>query len=334
MKKRLLTLTTTVAALSILAGAPVQTAVLAQEEGVIATVGEQELTQDALYAEMKALYGNITLRTMILETVLEQNVADPEASKTAAQEEVKAQVEQAGGEEIFAQLLAYQQLGTVEEFTHQIAVRNMLQEVVEKHVHMSDETIKAYFENEYTPTMEAQHILVETEEEALAVIERINGGEEFDAVAQEVSLDSSAANGGLLSPFLPGQMVPEFEEAVKSLESGAMTETPVQSEYGFHIIKTLNSGEKAPLEDIKEAVTAQYLEAHFNDSQFSFGIIGKLIEEIGVEIHDEDLKDAVQDLIDLANQPVEAPTEEAPAEETSAEEAPAEEEAAETEDAE
>lgn len=335
MKKRLLSLTTAVATLSFLVGAPLQTAVLAQDTEVIATIGEKELTKEDLYEEMKALYGNITLRTLILETVLEQNVADPEVSRKAAAEEVQTQVDQAGGEEIFAQLLAYQQLGTIEEFTHQIEVRNMLQEVVEKNVDMSDEAIQAFYDNEYMPAMEAQHILVETEEEALAAIERINAGEEFDAVAQEISLDSSAANGGLLSPFTTGQMVPEFEEAVKGLENGAITEMPVQSQYGFHVIKTLNNGEKAPLADVKEEVTAQYLENHFNDSQFSFGIVGKLIESSGVEILDADLEGAVQDLIDLANQPVEAPAEEVTEESTeeSTEEA-SEETEAESEDAE
>ncbi|MGO4938545.1 peptidylprolyl isomerase [Fundicoccus sp. Sow4_D5] len=334
MKKTLLKVATSAAALTILLASPIQLTVLAQDEDIIATVGEQEITKEDFYQEMKAFYGNATLRTMLLETVLEQNVDNAEAILTGAQEEVNTQIEQAGGAEVFEQLLAYQQLGSVEDFTHQIYVSNMLQEVVAREVDTSDEAIQSYYDNEYAPTMEAQHILVETEDEAIAAIERINAGEEFDVVAQELSLDSSAANGGLLSPFTTGQMVPEFEEAVKSQAAGDVTQTPVQSQYGFHIIKTLNNGEKAPLDEIKEEVTNLYKESKFADSNFSYTIIGKLLEQANVQINDEDLKLAIQDLIDLANQPVEAEDTEETTEETPEEEVTEEEETESTEDAE
>ena len=320
MKKTLLKVATSAAAFTMLLASPVQMTVLAQDEDIIATVGDQQVTKEDFYQEMKSFYGNATLRTMLLEIVLEQNVENSEASLTAAQEEVNTQIEQAGGEEVFAQLLAYQQLGSVEDFTHQIYVSKMLEEVVSREVDTSDEAIQAYYDNEYSPTMEAQHILVETEEEAVAAIERINAGEEFDAVAQELSLDSSAANGGLLSPFTTGQMVPEFEEAVKSQASGEVTQTPVQSQYGFHIIKTLDNGEKAPLDEVKDEVTTLYKESKFADSTFSYSVIGKLLEQANVQINDEDLKLAIQDLIDLANQPVEEEATEETAEDASEEE--------------
>lgn len=308
-----------------LAGLASTAPVFAQESAdeVIATVGETEITKEALYQSMKNVAGSTTLRTMILETVLEQNVSDVEALRTAAEEEVQAQIDEAGGEEVFQQLLAYQGLSDVETYKYQVFVSYMFQEVVESRIDMSDEAITNYYDNEYTAMMEAQHILVETSEEAVAVIDRINAGEEFDAVAQEVSLDSTAQNGGLLSPFTTGQMVPEFEEAVKSLANGEMTAEPVESEYGFHVIKTINNGEKQPLEDIRAEVEEQYVTAQFADSQFAYGIIGQLIQDTGYEIKDEDLQGAVQDLIDLAKANAEAATEttEEPAEETTEESA-------------
>lgn len=300
--------------------------VLAQDSNdeVIATVGETQITKEDLYQAMKTTAGNTTLRTIILETILEQNVSDAEALKKAAEEEVQTQIDESGGEEVFQQLLAYQGLSDIETYTYQVFVSKMFQEVVESHMDMSDEAITNYYDNEYSPKMEAQHILVETEEEAIDVIDRINNGEEFDAVAQEVSLDSTAQNGGLLEPFTSGQMVPEFEEAVKALTNGEMTSEPVESQYGFHVIKTINNGEKKPLDEIREEVEEQYVTAQFNDSQFAYSVIGKLIQDTGYEIKDEDLKDAVADLIELANTEVES-TEEATEEST--EEAPAEESA-------
>src|SRR5699024_11484770 len=59
-------------------------------------------------------------------------------------------------------------------------------------------SIKTYYESDYAPKMEAQHILVETEEEANSVIERLNNGEKFEDLAKELSTDSSSADGGNL----------------------------------------------------------------------------------------------------------------------------------------
>lgn len=315
-----------VAATSFVAlGGVFQTAVLAQEDGVIATVGDKEITQEEFYQELKAIAGDVTLRTLILEMVLENSVPDAATLRTAAEEEVQAQIDEAGGQEVFDQLLAYQQLGSAEEFTEQIYLRNLFQSVIEQNTDMSDEAIQNYYDNEYSPTMEAQHILVETEEEAYDVIERINNGEEFDAVAQEVSLDSSASNGGLLGEFTTGQMVPEFEEAVVSQENGEMTQEPVESNFGFHVIRTINNGSKAPLEEVREEVELQYINSRLEDSAYAFGIIGRLVQEANVQINDEDLTHAIDDLIALA-----APAEgEAETEEsTDAEESAATEESA------
>lgn len=286
----------------------------------IATVGDKGISQEEFYNAMKNLAGNVTLRTMILEEVLIQNATDPQAAQKAANEEVDAQIEETGGEETFQQLLDYQQLGTIEEFRHQVYIRNLFQDVIRQHIDMSDEAIQAFYDNGYQTTMEAQHILVETEEEANAVIERLENGEEFDAVAQEVSLDTTAQNGGLLSPFVSGQMVPEFEEAVKSQENGEITDTPVESQYGYHIIKTLDNGAKKPLAEVRAEVEDQYVTQYFADSQFAYGVIGQLIIDMGVDIHDPDLSAAVDDLVALA---VEAQPAEAEAEnlETGSEEA-------------
>lgn len=263
----------------------------------IAKVGDEVISFDEFYAELKAQAGVSTLRSMIVEKILTQSVSDAEVLRTAANEEVDAQIESAGGEEVFAQMLAYQNLGTVEAFRESVYVRNLFQEVIEKNLDMSDEAIQNYYETEYSPLMEAQHILVETEEEAQAVLDRLAAGEEFDALAQELSLDSTASNGGLLSPFTTGQMVPEFEEAVRSVENGELVPEPVQSQYGYHIIRTIQNGEKKPLDEVREEVKQAYLEANFNNSSVAYSIIGKLIKEKNVEIMDSDLQAALDDLM-------------------------------------
>ncbi len=88
---------------------------------------------------------------------------------------------------------------------------------------------------EYTQVC-ASHILVETEEEAQAVEDRLDAGEEFATVATEVSIDTgSGADGGSLGCTSPASYVPEFAEATMTAPIGEVTE-PVESEFGFHII--------------------------------------------------------------------------------------------------
>lgn len=279
----------------------------AKDDKVIATIGEEKITKEDLYQAMKNVSGSVTLRTLILEEVLLQSVNDSDALRKEAEKEVEEQIDSAGGEDVFQELLNYQQLGSIEEFTYQMFVSKMFEEVVKEEIDMSDEAIKKFYEEEYAPLMEAQHILVDSEEEAKKALDRINNGEEFDAVAQEVSKDSTAQNGGLLSPFTQGQMVPEFEEAVKGMENGEMSKEPVKSEYGYHIIKTLNNGEKKPLEDVKEEVEEQYVQKKFSDTKFAYGIIGDLIKETGYDIKDEELKGAVDDLLNMEEAPAQAP---------------------------
>ena len=82
----------------------------------------------------------------------------------------------------------------------------------------------------------ASHILLETEEEARSVIEEIEGGADFADVARARSTGPSAPRGGDLGFFGEGMMVPPFEEAVKTLEPGEISE-PVQTQFGFHVIR-------------------------------------------------------------------------------------------------
>ncbi len=88
----------------------------------------------------------------------------------------------------------------------------------------------------------SRHVLVETEEEALSVIERLEAGEDFTEVASEASTDPSAAqNGGALGCDV-SSFVPPFAEAVQSLEVGERSD-PVATDFGFHVIEKVEPSE-------------------------------------------------------------------------------------------
>lgn len=84
--------------------------------------------------------------------------------------------------------------------------------------------------------IKASHILVDTEEEAKSLREKILAGEDFAAVAKQSSKCPSGANGGDLGYFGKGMMVPEFEKAAFSLPVGEVSQ-PVKTQFGWHLIK-------------------------------------------------------------------------------------------------
>ena len=84
--------------------------------------------------------------------------------------------------------------------------------------------------------VKARHILVKKEEDALDIIERLNRGDDFVALAKEKSTGPSGRNGGDLGYFPKGRMVKSFEEAAFALKAGGIS-APVKSSFGWHIIK-------------------------------------------------------------------------------------------------
>jgi len=108
----------------------------------------------------------------------------------------------------------------------------------------------------------ASHILIETEEEAVALKARLDAGEAFADLAREASGDASGANGGELGWFGPGMMVDVFFDAVTALEAGQFSD-PVQSEFGWHLIALNETRIRAvpPLEDVREDLAGQIQQA-------------------------------------------------------------------------
>jgi peptidyl-prolyl cis-trans isomerase C len=82
----------------------------------------------------------------------------------------------------------------------------------------------------------ARHILVDKKETAEEIIKQLNAGADFAKLAEKDSKDSSAKQGGELGWFMLQTMVKPFSDAVAALEVGKFTETPVQSEFGYHVI--------------------------------------------------------------------------------------------------
>ena len=135
-------------------------------------------------------------------------------------------------------------------------------------IKVTDAEVEAFY-NEHPEafmqgdTVNASHILVSTEEEALSIYAKISSGEmTFEDAAKAYSSCPSKENGGSLGDFGQGQMVPEFDKAVFSMEVGEVTATPVQTQFGYHLIRlnAKNAGTTVALDEIREALKGKLLE--------------------------------------------------------------------------
>lgn len=168
------------------------------------------------------------LRNAIKEDLINQEILRQEADKQGLSNnaDIKNQVE-----------LARQS----------IVIRALLADYLKKHP-IADADIKAEYDKFKAQAGDkeyhARHILVEKEEDAKAIIAKLKAGSKFEELAKQSKDTGSATNGGDLDWATPAAFVKPFSDAMIALKKGEITETPVKTPFGFHVIK---------LEDIRPA---------------------------------------------------------------------------------
>lgn len=148
----------------------------------------------------------------------------------------------------------------LEKMKNEMLANFNVAKVLEK-VDVKDEEIKSYYDENKAqfvtgPTVAASHILVDSEEKAKEIQAKIEAGEvSFEDAARENSSCPSKQNGGALGEFSKGQMVPEFDQAVFSMEVGELR-GPVKTQFGFHIIKLTAKNESSELsfDEVKDQI--------------------------------------------------------------------------------
>jgi foldase protein PrsA len=140
-------------------------------------------------------------------------------------------------------------------------VNIMLEKIVTGDLEITETEAREYFEEnredfDIPEQVRARHILVDTEEEALEIISRLENGEDFAGIAKESSKDTgSKEQGGDLGFFPRGEMVKEFEETAFNLEVGGRS-APVKTSYGYHVIEKLEhkEGREVTYEEVADKV--------------------------------------------------------------------------------
>jgi peptidyl-prolyl cis-trans isomerase C len=170
------------------------------------------------------------------------------------------------GREVLIQEADKQGVGTrpdvknaIDNARQSIIINAMLADYIKKNP-VKDADIKAEYDKYKAQVGDkeyhARHILVGTEDEAKQINAKLKGGAKFEDLAKQSKDPGSAANGGDLDWASPASFVPEFSKAMTSLQKGQITETPVKTQYGYHVIKLedVRAAKVPPMEEVKQQI--------------------------------------------------------------------------------
>jgi len=203
------------------------------------------------------------------------------ASGRPVDEQVRAQLkEEVVLREIFMQEAEKRGVGATDDFKTQmelarqtIMIRTLFTNHQKKNP-ITDAAVQAEYDRFVAANggkeFRARHILVESEDEAKAIIKSIKGGADFEDTAKRQSKDpGSGANGGDLDWAAAASYVTEFSEAMVKLDKGQMTETPVKSQFGWHVIRVddVRQAQLPQLAELKPQILQQMQQQQLSEYQ-------------------------------------------------------------------
>lgn len=241
------------------------------------------ITKDELYNAMKEKFGQQTLQEIVFEKVLSEKYKITNEELELKVKEIK---DQAG--ENFEMLLAQNNMKDEEELKEILRKQLLIEKAALKEIEVTEKELKDYYDK-YKPEIRARHILVEDENTAKEVKEKLSTGANFEDLAKEYSKDpGSAENGGDLGWFGAGKMAPEFEAAAYALKINEIS-NPVKTQSGFHIIQVMEQKEKDTFEKMKGEIENKVKISKI-DSSMVQEVMQKELKAANVEIKDKDLK--------------------------------------------
>lgn len=266
----------------------------------VAETKSGNITKDEFYNKLKDEAGEGVLQQMVLVKVLEGSY---EASDEELDKRIDSLKDQMG--EQFDMWMQQQGIEDEDELREQLYPAILQEKAFLEEVDITDEEIEKEYDSRKTE-IKAQHILVDDEDTADEVKEKIDDGEDFSELAKEYSTDNSAENGGDLGYFSRGDMVPGFDEAAFDMDVDEVSD-PIQTQHGFHVIKVNDKREKEDfdsLEDMKDDIRSELLNEKIEeDPSIAQNKMSVLLKEADIDIKVE----GMEDLFDYVNEPIDDP---------------------------
>ncbi|MEJ8766118.1 peptidylprolyl isomerase [Oceanobacillus sp. HCA-5259] len=228
-----------------------------ETQGVVIETSYGDITEEVLNEALQERYGKQVLEELVMIQVLGEKYDVSEEQVTDELEKLK---ENYGIQ--FDQMIQQQGFADEEAFKDVIYLGLLQEEAALDEVVITDEQLEEAYEQK-TKEISAQHILVQNKDIAEEVLEQIEQGADFAELAKEYSEDAmTAEEGGELGYFSAGTMVPPFENVAFSLEKGDISD-PVQTTYGYHIIKVNDIQKKdqeiGTFDEVKEELRDEIL---------------------------------------------------------------------------
>ncbi|SEO69653.1 foldase protein PrsA [Amphibacillus marinus] len=249
------------------------------------------ISKEEFYDQLKSTSGEAVLQTIVLEKILTDKYEVDESIVEAQVDEIRDQYG-----ESFEMFIQSQGIADEETLKDRIRLGLLQTQALGDGIEVTDEEIEQYYERQLKE-IEASHILVEDEELANDLYSQLLDGADFAELAEEHSTDpGSAVEGGELGYFSTGSMVAAFEDKAFSLEIDEIGE-PVQSDFGWHIIKVTDirdtEMEVDSLEDSRDAIRSEILEQKVNEQsqEETMEKFNRLIDEANIKVNIDEFKD-------------------------------------------
>jgi len=265
--------------------------------------------------EVDAFYqtaGNEAKFEQFIKRKIEEAKKEGKLTKDPTEEELAQVKDLYAKVRIYAKEAEEKAAGLGEDYNRQVELQVKLQQsqyltrlyaekVLAEKVKATDEEVQKYIAEhpEFDPK--------DKKSKAEEILQRAKGGEDFTKLAREFSEDpGSKEKGGLYESVKTGQMLPEFEQAALALEPGQIAPNPVETQYGYHIIKLEKkgaakdeTGQEVPSYDVRHIL----ISTTFSDPESPFSQPVSLMEKIKAEIEGEKEKKVLADIV--ARNPIE-----------------------------
>ena len=221
--RKIISLILSLTLISIIFTKPAQT----QEIPIVANVNEEKISLETMIHAMNELPPEIQSQPFmsyyeeLLERVIDIKLIAQEGKKISLEKEPSVKA-------------------AIDFVTEKVLMQAFLSQYVKKNI--SEESLMASYNNYIADEtsreeIKASHILLDTQNEAVEVIKMLNNGDNFAELAKNKSTGPSGPSGGDLGWFKRGQMVPPFENAAFSLGKNEISQKPIRTQFGWHVIK-------------------------------------------------------------------------------------------------
>jgi len=247
-------------------------------ETILATFGEQTITLgefNELWAQLLEGYGPGLDKISVIDQVISERLLIAEAKNLGLEEDEKVQRQ-------------------IKDMTEQILVQALIQKEILEKVQVTEEEVTNYYgENQEKFTEKEQvhlyNILLDNEDKAKEILERLKTGEEFEKLAAENSLSPSATKGGDMGYVLKDTLISEIEEVIFNLEINEFSEI-IKTDTGFHILRITDKKPQRlkEIEEVRAEIFQTLLYTKQNEAFEKF--LADLRSKVNIEINEEFLK--------------------------------------------